>query len=109
MDISIALPMWLIPFLFAFFGMLARTWLPYYKKIRALRELAEAQGKPTDVQIKWDHYYTFTIIGDVFINLVGTMFFFSTWTPPAGTDFAVAVASFIAGWGGQDIINTFAK
>jgi len=110
MDISIALPPWLIPFLFVFFGMLARTWLPYYKKIQSLRTIAEAQGKsPSEVQIKWNNFYTYTIIGDILITLVGTMFFFNTWTPPAGTDFAIAIASFIAGWGAQDIINTFAK
>ena len=109
-SVTIAIPPWLIPFVFAFLGELARTFVPYYKKLKELEATAVAQGKSVStVDLKWNHFYTYTLVANILICLVGTMFFFSMWTPPAGTMFAVAIASFIAGFGAGDITNTILK
>jgi len=110
MDVTIAIPPWFIPFVFAFLGNLARTWIPYYKKLKQLEATAVAQGKdPSTIDLKWNHFYTYTLIGDILLGLVATIFLFNMWTPPIGTEFAVAFASFIAGFGAQDITNTILK
>jgi hypothetical protein len=109
----IELPTWLVAFTLVFCGMILRTWMPYIKKVRDLKDLARATGKTeaeiSQISLSWDHSYTLALAADAIICLVGTIFFFSAWTPPEGSQFQIAVASFIAGWGAQDIINTLQK
>ena len=110
MDVTIAIPPWLIPFIFAFLGNLARTWVPYYKKLKQLEAIAVAQGKSVStVDLKWNNFYTYTLVGDILLGLVATILFFSVWTPPTGTEFGVAILSFCAGFGASDITNTILK
>lgn len=85
-----------ISFLFIFLGMLLRTLFPYIQKLRET---------PEGTTLKWDHKYTLTIFSNLILSFIATVLFFSNWSPPEGTLFQVAIASFIAGWGSQDILN----
>lgn len=94
------LEMWQIAIIAIFLGNFLRSVFPYVQKLR------EAQSTtPTATTLKWDHRYTLTLLTTLFTSFVGTILFFATWSPPAGTQLQVFVASFLTGWGSQDAIN----
>jgi len=94
LDLGLEYVAWIVSFLFAFLGLLMRTVYPYLQKARESKE-----------PITWDHRYTITALSNVALSFISTMLLFNTWSPPEGTLFQVAIASFFVGWGAQDVMN----
>lgn len=87
-------------------GAFGRTMLPYLQK---LKEQEEEEGKP-DRPPLFQKKYWFTMAYSLVGSLAIGMTLFPALVPtiaPSSTLTAVIIASALAGWGGNDMVNSF--
>ena len=93
----------LIIFLGVFLGCLARSLVPFMRK---LGELAK-EGKP----LAWDHRYTASLIVAVFVGFVASMFVLPTAIVEhaLGSGLLAFCGAFLIGFGSNSIVNEIMK
>jgi hypothetical protein len=108
---NVEIPVSIISFLFVFLGALLRTIFPYLKKVKEQEDDNKARAAinlPQFADLSFNDTYLAIFGADVLLSFIATMLFFSTWSPPDGSLFQVAIVSFVGGWGFQDITNRLA-
>ena len=92
----------LVIFLGVFLGCLARSLVPFMRK---LGELAK-EGKP----LTWDHRYTASLVVATFVGFVASIFVMPTVpTAELGSGVLAFCGAFLIGFGSNSIVNEIMK
>jgi len=91
----------LVIFLGVFLGCLARSLIPFMRKLGKLAR----EGKP----LAWDHRYTVSLIVAVFVGFVASMFVMPTVPAGLGSGITAFCGAFLIGFGSNSIVNEIMK